>query len=99
MALSSQDQAGHVSGYMMQEAGLAMVTLTYGFHQSKQKQLASYFDFEGQAEATWEIAREKKGIREEILPAAHPHAGRCSCTENYPEATIAVTMTMSEARH
>lgn len=41
----------------------------------------------------------KRGNREEMLPAARPCAGRCSCAENYPEETIAVTMTMSAARH
>lgn len=51
----------------------------------------------GRAEGTWETAREKRGIREEMPPATLPRAGRCSCTENHPEETIPVTMTMSAA--
>lgn len=53
----------------------------------------------GRAEGTWETGREKQGIREEMLPAARPRAGRCSRTENHPKEMIAVTMTMSAAWH
>ena len=51
----------------------------------------------GHTKGTWETARDEPGITEEMLPAAHPRAGRCSCTDSHPQAATAVTMTMSAA--
>ena len=70
-----------------------------GFIKANRSSLPATSALRGRGEGMWEIAREKQGIREEMLPAARPRAGRCSCTENHPEEMIAVTMTMSAARH